>query len=102
MPITGEVTVNGFTFKYGEIAYGTGRGIRIACDGNCTNYMIKPNPHDDSFYNKKTAQWYLKCATSFGGNYTVPAGNDVAAQLNWPVGDAGAEVNNVDYELQVR
>ena len=102
MPIIGSVTVNGFQFNFGEISYGKGRGIRVSSGGDSSDYMIKPNPHNDRYYNKKTRNWYLECAESFGENYTVAATDDELAQLNWPAGDAAVTVNDIDYELQVR
>ena len=103
MAITGNFKKNSFTFRYGEKKFGKGRGIRLVCNDQKTDFMIKPNPHNaDKKYNKKHEEWYSDCAESFASSISEAAHDNRPARLNWPEGPVQVTVWKYEYTLEPR
>jgi len=91
--IKGEFTEDNVTFKYGEVSYGTNRGIRISAGTRVQDYRFSPNPHDDPWYNKNQAKFYLQAAHAIAKLY-LESGNQL-----FPRYGATIDVENVVYAL---
>ena len=85
MPIKGKVTQGKCQLNYGEMSFGTNRGLSVAIEGQAgsqVSFMIKPNPHneDSKYYNKNQAEFYKLAATELAkhsketsGKWTLPS-----------------------------
>lgn len=90
------ITINGVSYNWMETSYGTNRGMTFNPGQHA--YQIKPNPHDDPWYNKNQGKFYTQMATGVAtkgnaGHWT---------KENWPDTITGVTVNGISYTLFAR
>lgn len=93
-----QLTQNGQTFTYGEQSFGTNRGIVMYRNGvkdDRHTYKFVPNPHDDRWYNKNQAKFYLYAAEAIATHLHTHANA-------WPPNNAAVSVNGVSYRLELQ
>lgn len=61
--VQGNITINGTNYRWIEWRQGTNRGMLFNPGRHL--YIFSPNPHEDSWYNKKQPQWYAEMAREF-------------------------------------
>ncbi|MHB0801686.1 hypothetical protein PVK73_19025 [Bacillus thuringiensis] len=90
------VTINGVSYNWMETSYGTNRGMTFNPGQHA--YQIKPNPHDDPWYNKNQGKFYTQMA-----NGVATKGNAGHwTKENWPDTITGVTVNGISYTLFAR
>lgn len=97
--IQGNVRINNINYRWREVSFG---GLNRGLEFNPGNhrYKLRPNPHDDPYYNRHQEAWYQSMAAQI-----EHAGNTSAipwTQANWPSTIQHLNVHGIIYTAEER